>query len=118
LIAVSDHCGEIPSTSSTLKRAASVKVGECVLTVAGDERVVSNVDEGGAGVYTAVTMEKDALLVVNGIVASPFAVNHAVGNTFYQLHRFAYAVAPSLVATPLFSGVQAFVGDLSLLFAK
>jgi len=112
-LVASATCGE----AAALKTASSVQVGECVQTVAGEERVVSNVQEAGKGVYTVVTKE-DGLLVVNGIVASPFAVNHAVANTFYQLHRAVYAVAPALMMTKLFSGVQSFVGDLSVFFAK
>jgi Hint module len=106
-------CGE----ASALKTAASVQVGECVQTVAGEERVVSNVEEAGRGLYTLVTKE-DGLLVVNGIVASPFAVNHAVGNTFYQLHRAVYSLAPAFMKTSFFASIQAFVGDLAVFFAK
>jgi hypothetical protein len=110
-----DHL--IATCSAALVTAASLKVGNCIQTVAGDDEVVSNVQVAGKGVYTVVTKE-DGLLIINGIVASPFAVNHAVGNAYYMLHRAIYSVAPAFMKTSLFAGVQAFVADLAVFFAK
>ena len=67
---------------------------------------VSNAD----GVYTIVTDKADDLVVVNGIVASPFAVNHAVANAVYNVHRVLYGVAPKLVVpmVAVMSGLAAY----------
>ena len=73
--------------------------------------VVSNsVVSNAEGVYTIVTDKSDDLVVVNGIVASPFAVNHAVANAVYNVHRVFYSVAPKLVApmAAVMSGLAAF----------
>jgi hypothetical protein len=72
--------------------ASAVVVGDCVETVSGRERVVSVSTVAGAGIYTAIAMEE--LLVVNGIVATPYGgVNPALANVYYNLHRLAYSVA-------------------------
>ena len=70
---------------------------------------VSNVE----GVYTIVTDKADDLVIVNGIVASPFAVNHAVANAVYNVHRVLYSVAPKLVAP-----VAAVMSGLAAYFTK
>jgi hypothetical protein len=71
--------------------ASSVVVGDCVETVSGRERVVSVGAVAGAGIYTVVAMEE--LLVVNGVVATPYGgVNSALANVYYNLQRLAYQV--------------------------
>jgi hypothetical protein len=63
-----------------------------VQTVSGRERVVSVGTVAGEGIYTAIAMEE--LLVVNGIVATPYGgVNPALANVYYNIHRLAYKVA-------------------------
>ena len=52
----------------------------------------------GKGLYTIVT--KEEYVVVNGIIASPFAVNHMLANLYYNVHRLVYASAPSLLNYP------------------
>ena len=71
--------------------ASSVVVGNCVQTVSGRERVVSVSTAEGKGIYTAIAMEE--LLVVNGIVATPYGgINPTLANVYYNLHRLAYQV--------------------------
>ena len=78
-----------PSLFPAAVAASDVKVGDCVFTVAGPERVVSIDTVGGRGVYTIVAIEE--LLVVNGVVATPYGgVNPALANVYYNLHRLAY----------------------------
>ena len=80
------------AASLPLAAAATVAVGDCVQTVSGREQVVSVRTVEGEGIYTAVAMEE--LLVVNGIVATPFGgVNPALAHLFYDLHRLFFAVA-------------------------
>ncbi len=78
------------SHSMSLVAAASVKIGQCLLTVAGAEAVVqSRIVHSSSGLYTLVTLDGD-LVVVNGIIASPFALNHVVVDSFYNIHRLLY----------------------------
>jgi len=86
-------CGS--STPFPLVQAANVLPGSCLQTVDGEDQVATTRTVLGEGAYSFVTQE--ALVVVNGIVASPFAENHAVGNAYYNIHRAVYAVAPGLM---------------------
>lgn len=79
--------------------ASAVTVGDCIMTVSGKEKVSAVETVPGEGLYTIVT--KDEYVVVNGIIASPFAFNHMAANLFYNMHRFIYACAPSLLNSPL-----------------
>ena len=83
------------SASLPLTRASSVSVGECVMTVSGEDMVSTVEAVQGKGLYTVVT--KEEYVVVNGIIASPFAVNHMLANLYYNIHRFVYASAPSFL---------------------
>mmetsp|Transcript_79000 Transcript_79000/g.157861 ORF Transcript_79000/g.157861 Transcript_79000/m.157861 type:complete len:95 (-) Transcript_79000:109-393(-) len=54
--------------------AKEVVVGDCVMTVDGKEAVTEITSATHFGVYTAVTAH--ALIVANGIIASPFSVEN------------------------------------------
>ena len=90
-------CGS--SSPLPLKHASQVTVNDCVMTVAGEERVLSVGTVLAEGLYTIVA--KEEFVIVNGIIASPFAYNHMAANLYYQLHRFLYATAPHLLMSPL-----------------
>ena len=90
-------CGS--SSPLPLKHASSVTTDDCVMTVGGEERVSMVSTIMAEGLYTIVT--KAELVVVNGIIASPFAYNHVAGNLYYHLHRFLYDTAPQLLLSPL-----------------
>ena len=79
--------------------ASMVMAGDCIMTVSGMERVSAVETVQGQGLYTIVT--KDEYVVVNGIIASPFAFNHMVVNLYYNIHRLIYATAPRLLGSPL-----------------
>ena len=83
------------SASLPLTYASSVSVGDCVMTVSGEDMVSTVETVQGKGLYTVVT--KEEYVVVNGIIASPFAVNHMLANLYYNIHRFAYTTAPSIL---------------------
>jgi hypothetical protein len=86
-------CGdELP-----LVHASRVTVGQCVMTVEGEERVISVKTIIDQGIYTVVTNEE--FIVVNGIVATPFGgINPTVANIYYNLHRLAFTViSPQLL---------------------
>ena len=91
-------CGE--SSDFGLLRAEEVVVGSCLRTIDGLDTVQSTSLTKATGLYTIVTMED--MVVVNGIVASPFAVSHTIGNAFYSLYRGLYSIVPSLVMSKAF----------------
>lgn len=97
--------------SLALISARSISAGMCVLTVEGAEAVAAVELVRGEGAYSLVTSE--ALVVVNGFVASPFAVNHAVASAFYNVHRMAFALgAEALLQMPVVREVVASFGAL------
>lgn len=100
-------------TSLSLQRAGDVKVGACVMSAsAGPVRVAGVSRELVEGLYTAVTLASDKFLVVNGLVASPFAVNHLLANAYYELHRVVYRIAPWLLALECTPKVSTLFGDM------
>ena len=79
-----------PSAALPMRAASQIAVGDCVQTVSGREQVVSVNKVEGQGIYTIIAMEE--LIVVNGIVATPFGgVNPTLANIYYNLHRLAYS---------------------------
>ncbi len=53
-------------------------------------------------------------VVVNGVVASPFAVSHAVGNTFYNVYRAMYKYVPGLLKSSFFQTFHATFANLAM----
>jgi Hint module len=92
------HC-DSPSPLHSVS-ASMVKTGDCVMTTSGVEKVSAVETVQGQGLYTIVT--KDEYVVVNDIIASPFAFNHKVANCYYNIHRLVYAFFPRLLDSPLF----------------
>ena len=82
-----------------LKYASQVIMNDCVMTSTGEEKVSSVGMVRTEGAYTLVV--KEEFIIVNGIIASPFAFNHIAGNLFYHIHRFLYSAAPRLLSSPL-----------------
>ena len=103
-------------SSLPLVYASKVTVGDCVLTVSGEEKVSSVESVRGEGVYTIVT--KEEFIVVNGIVASPFGANHMMANMYYNIHRFAFTIAPTLLATNLFHSINEGLGLFAIFFGS
>lgn len=98
----------------TLMYASSVKLGSCLMTVDGPEVVVTNTLVEGIGVYSFVT--QDEYIVVSGIIASPFALNHAIGNKFYDIYRMGYKFLPSFIQSKLFMSAHAAFSNFCTLF--
>jgi hypothetical protein len=103
------------SSQMSLMRAADVTMGLCLRTVDGLEAVESTKVATATGIYTVVTMQE--FLVVNGIVASPFAVNHAIPEAWYSIHRMLYAVLPAALGFKLFQQTSERFGDLSVQYS-
>jgi hypothetical protein len=53
------------------------------------------------GIYGVITIEE--YIVVNEVVASPFAVNHYIVNKYYNIHRMLFNYAPFMMKSSLFS---------------
>ena len=98
LLPVAASCGV--DAVFTVTAAKDVAVESCVMTVDGQSSVVSNNKVAGSGIYTIVTNEE--YVVVNGIVASPFAASHVMGNTFYNVYRAMYNYVPGLFKSSVF----------------
>jgi len=95
-----------------LVAAESVDIGMCLNTKTGGSTVTSKTYTVASGIYSAVT--NNEFLVVDGVVASPFAISHAVPHAFYHLHRAIYALAPSFLKSPLASTANALFGALAV----
>ena len=72
--------------------ARSLNVGDCIETIHGRDLIVDITSSSSDhGVYTIIAMEE--LIVVNGIIASPFGgINPTLANMYYNLHRVVYYV--------------------------
>jgi len=95
-LVMSGVCG---ATVNSLKVASSLKPTDCLMTIAGEEVITTVTSSVSTGVYTVVTAA-DGLLVVNGVIASPFASNHLIANALYNVHRALYKFAPVIVSHP------------------
>lgn len=105
---LSGACG---SASMSLVQAGDVEIGACIMTVNGQQEVTSNIIVQSVGIYTIVTKDSE-FVVVNGIIASPFAVNHLASNAFYNIHRTLYAVSPMLVGSGLVKAATEAFGSI------
>lgn len=87
IVVVKEHCDM--SEASALLPAAQVQPGMCVLSTQNNAAVLDEVVEvsitSGVGIHTIVTEEE--FVVVGGLVASPFADNHATGHAYYNVIR-------------------------------
>ena len=110
LLPVAASCGVDAVFAVTA--AKDVAANSCVMTVNGQSAVVSNNKVAGAGIYTIVTNEE--YVVVNGVVASPFATCHAMGNTFYNVYRAMYNYVPGLFKSSLFQTFHATFAHLAM----
>jgi len=103
----------LQTCGGALAYAGSLKAGACLKTVDGDESIKSVTRVTAKGLYTAVT--ENEFLVVNGVVASPFAVAHGVTHAFYSLHRALYKIAPSFMKSPAVVTANALIGSAAVL---
>ena len=93
-----------------LTASKDVALGNCVMTVDGQEIVIEKEEILGKGIYTLVTMDAD-YIVVNDFIASPFAVNHLVANNFYNIHRIIAFMFPSLLMSSPYKNAVSFFTD-------
>lgn len=96
----------------TLAYAGGLNEGDCLLTVDGNEVVTAVTMTMAVGIYTAVTANE--YLVVNGIVASSFAVSHGLVKSYYSLHFAVAAFMPSAVKSTLLPAINIILGGAFL----
>ena len=90
-----------------------VSEGSCVQTASGEDEVTGSSLVVDHGVYTLVTKEATGLVVVNGVRASSFALNHWLTNQYYNIHRTVYEWAPSLMKNRDVIAANLIVGDVA-----
>jgi len=95
-----------------LTKAADIVIDSCIATTDGPVHVEAISEEVHAGIYSVVT-EKE-YIVVNGVIASPFAVNHHVASLYYDFHRTVFAFAPAVLMSSLFKSLHFGISAISL----
>lgn len=81
-----------------LVQAGTLVVGQYIATI-DTEKIITSIDlMVQKGISTVVT-STGGLIVVNGIIASPFAVNHDLADSFYNIHRVVYYFSPKVLAS-------------------
>lgn len=112
--ATSQHL--LVACDGTLVCASSVKIGSCLRSIDGDDTVMRIQNTMAEGYQTVVT--ENEFVVINGLVASPFAMVHWAVHWYYNLHRFLFKYFPSVVtATSVLSANEA-VGSAVIYFAS
>jgi hypothetical protein len=101
IMMTADHLILVEPTCSTsvpqLLAASAVKAGMCLVAASKNlDEVIETSTVMGEGIYTVVT--KQEMVVVNGFVASPFAVNHAGPHAYYNVVRAVNSIVPGLMS--------------------
>lgn len=102
-----DNNGDNDAGLYPFVRAMDVEIGSCVYTHDnGIVPIISNEQVRGEGVYSFVTDEE--LIVVGGIVVSPYAVSHNVANAYYTIFRWCF----HHLGEELFTAINSIVSGL------
>jgi hypothetical protein len=104
--------GLLSSLPLPLVKAGDALAGVTCLMMEGGlvQKVASVTGVRRDSFYTLVTMEE--YVVVNGFVASPFAWNHAVGHSFYTIHRSLFRYFPEIMTTTWLSESINYLPDI------
>jgi len=92
----------------TTVTAGSLSPDVCLRTVDGEDVLTATKKVQANGIYTAITHNE--FIVVGGVIASPFAMNHELVNSYYNIHRFAYNYFPDLLQLPIVSKINEYLG--------
>jgi len=92
----------------TTVAAGDLSPGFCLRTVDGEDILKATKKVQANGIYTAITHNE--FIVVGGVIASPFAMNHELVNSYYNIHRFAYNYFPDLLQLPIVSKINEYLG--------
>jgi len=80
--------------------AEKIEINDIVKTVNGNEQITSIEIVEEEGIYTVITLEE--YIVVDNIIASPYAIFHLLGNIYYSLHKNLYSINPKIIDSPYF----------------
>ena len=110
------HLLKLCGDDGALATAASLDPGACLLTADGADVLVSKRPFEAHGAYTAVAMQE--LIVVSGVVASPFAYVHWAPHLYYQAHRWLYSAFPALLHSPAVHRANEYVGEWAMIMGR
>ena len=81
--------------------AGTLRRGHCLFDADGFAEQIMAVEEVVpiTGLQTIVTLEMNSVPIVEGIRVSPYAVNHALVDLLYVVHRISYALLPNWILT-------------------
>ena len=107
------HCDTIIKADLVLASSLTHST-DCLYTIDGKEEIVSITQFVSQGIYSVVTESADDLLVVNGIIASPFSGNHQVANAFYNIVRVVNSkfFLPAIMKSLMLRRAIALFGDV------
>jgi len=94
----------------SLTSASKVKLSKCIMTVSGKEEVSSVTTSIAKGIYTIVLQED--YVVINGIIASPFATSHVIPHAYYNIHRLIYSYEPRALTSMSFKSIHNLISVL------
>jgi len=106
----------LQTCTGDLAYAGSLKSGDCLRTVDGDEHVAAIEKTDAVGIYSVVTQNE--FVVISGVIASPFAFSHGATNAVYNVHRSLYNVAPSLLKSTAMTSANAAIGAAAVVAAN
>lgn len=106
--------GNCDDENLSLFPASSLHAGSSCIDTTSGRQVVTDINTVYLqGIYTVVTLDGE-YIVVNGVIASPFADSHYLGHRFYHIHRFVYRHFPWLLSSTLFLNTMKEVNELIL----
>jgi hypothetical protein len=107
-----DNVDDLGWGASTLVKMSEITSGMCIQTATGGlAKVLSVGSVKEKGMYTVVTNEE--YIVVNGVIASPFANSHLIPHIYYNLHRLLYKLSPSILNSPYLRQFNDALGGLA-----
>ena len=99
--------------SFKLTQAQNIKINDTIITIDGFETITDINISYDNGIYTVVT--SNDYIVVNNIVASPFAISHFLPSFYYLLHKIIFNIDPNILNSSTFTS---FNYNSNLLFNK
>jgi len=103
------------ATTLPLIQARAVSVGDCLQSTEGRAPVIATRVVQSKGIRSLVTLAGN-LVVVNGIVASPFAAQHRISEAWYSIHRLVYSLLPSALSFKFLQQTSERFGELAASF--
>jgi hypothetical protein len=83
-----------------LIKADDLELNNIIMTIDGHEAIKYKDVIYDNGIYTVVTLED--YIIVNNIIASPFAISHLLASFYYKLHKMIYNIDPKILESSYF----------------